>query len=352
MEEEGGSGGAVLSLMWSANGSKHLFGCSCALCECVSQTLYLVLKERPELRGLGVIFDPVGKQQIEPPSNRTADILICTTKANDDAPLPHDENNDKVAFVRSCCGCMAADPLRTWIKGHTKLQCRSRSGSGASSGGVTLELPDPNRSYCCGANVCRTNRSKRFFHVTNTISAIVRIERLRPSGKRLYVFEGLAEGCNNKSAMTATSKTLLDKLKVSVARKCVHYEEGDVLWSSSTSSTPDEKGAKIIIRQGPDGKTILSVNNGVELEISIPVTHEILRAFDPRMDDSVTVDAAMKMILIVAKYADLSKWNILSGLPNESSYQWHVAFRMTSPPPPLSHIASYPGSSILASASS
>lgn len=324
------STGAVLSILWSANGSIHLFGCSCALCECVSHTLYLVLKERPELRDLGVLFDPLGKQ-IEPPLDRKEDLLICSARAT--ATGDDDEYADKVAFVRTWCGCNAADPLRTWIKGHTKLQCRSISSSATIStngggGGVTLELPDATGSYYCGASVCRTDKSKRFFHVTKTISTIVRIERLRPSGERVYVFEGVARGCNNKSPMTATSKTLLDKLKMSVARKCVCYEEGDLLWSSSV---PDQKGGDaiipIMVHQGPDGKTILSVNNGtVKLEISIAVTHEILRAFDPQMD-SEAVTAAVNMILIVARYADLSKWNILSGLRDELSPQWNVAFR-------------------------
>lgn len=322
------------SILWSANGSKHLFGCSCALCECVYHTLYLVLKERPELRDLGVLFDPLGKQ-IEPPSDRMEDLLICTARATTTGE--DDENTDKVAFVRTWCGCNAVDPLRTWIKGHNaKLQCRSIASSSSATistngGGVTLEMPDPTGSYCCGATVVRTVKNKRFFHVINTISTIVRIERLRPSGEQLYVFEGVAQGCNNKSPMTATSKTLLDKVKVSVARKCVRYEEGDVLWSSSSPTSGGGATPTFVVRQGPDGKTILSVNNGVvvvvELEISIPVTHEILRAFDPQMD-SETVAAAVNMILIVAtRYADLSKWNILSNLRDESSPQWNVAFR-------------------------
>ncbi len=234
--------------------SRHLFGCACPLCECVCRSLRTVLKERPDLRGSGVVFDPLVSTPVVRAGHEES-LLLCTARADARA-----SSGDPAATLRQHCGPAAARALGDWVESAKGLRCRT-----SVLGGTTLELPDPTGTHCRGATVRPGRNNNRVFQVVETVSTNVRIEQLLPTGEQRYVFEGLARGYVDDSA-AATAKTLLSKVQATVARECLSSEEGDVLWA--------EEGS--LVCRGPAQTALLSPKGGPDLELAVPVTPEAL----------------------------------------------------------------------------
>jgi hypothetical protein len=292
-------------------GSRHLFGCSCALCECVCRTLRSILKERPDLRGSGVVFDPlVSKPVVQ--SDHEESLLLCTARAD-----VRGTSDDPVRVLRNKCTPAAARALGDWVTDpRKKVRCRP-----SVLGGVLLEVPDATGSYCRGATVRQGHMNDRFFQVIDTVSTYVRVEQLLPGGEQRFVFDGLARGYIDDST-AATPKTLLGKVEASAARVCFSCEEGDVLWADSGS----------LVCQGPTPlMTLLSLQGfPKELELAVPVLPNVLRPFMPRTDDQ-TLQGALKILGSVARTARLGTWNIVLGDVVEAGAPWKLAIRNASP---------------------
>jgi len=308
----------------SATGSRHLFGCSCSLCQCVAETLNTVLRERPDLCGMPVYFDPERDLVLQPsPPTDSGALLLCTTKAASGASCssrPHET-------VQSRCGGAAAAALRAWLR-QEEQQVRCRE---SALGGVTLELPHKTGRYCRGAIVRRSDKSNRLFHVIHTISTVVRVEELLPCGDRVFVFQGLARGYDDESSV-ASVKTLSEKVQVAVTSTCTSREEGDLLWSDSSS------GATLREGPGSDGDARLEIKGAPCLELAVPVTPTVFRPFEARWD-SEPLSKALRALEAISRMSPLEDWNILYGPPEESGVLWRLAVRRA----PQS--GSYPGSS-------
>lgn len=285
-------------------GSTHLFGCRCPLCDCVCQALHSSLQKRPDLQGCGVVFNPFTPPVV--PSNRSDSLLLCTVTAEKD----HANLASVDVLLTKTCGPKISKVLRTWAQNTPGVRCRA-----SVLGYATLEAPDATGCYRRGSTVRKSDHNDRIYHIVNTISTFVCIDELLPNGTKLCVFEGLTRGFASKST-AVTSKALLTHVQASIKRNCFTCLPGDIMWANG--------GAMVWQAQLCQTRLLLT-GMSPDIEIAVPVTSDVRRAFDGLSDGDALMDA-IGAVSGVIRLATPGQWNTLMG--DRGGVPWKLALRI------------------------